>query len=241
MFGRANVKVALYQDGGANDLLGALIAALELGIDRARLRPIPPQNVSMHRRQVLFMSQLPKKAPRPGRGREFMQFAREIATVLQRSNAIADDGQRFLMSPRARHDLVAAYQDGNRALVARHGIADAGRFLELPSLDEPWSAPAPITAAERAAALGAVIRTYWTRRRNPLKAMGMTLQASVAFARMPRARPERPAPPAPAAPRGIAGPLKQEPDAMVLPSARQSIARRDKRSRRCYAWRTAHP
>jgi hypothetical protein len=209
VFGRANVKVALYRDGGANDLLGALVAALELEIDRAGLRPIPPQNVSMHRRQVLFMSQLPKEAPKPRGGRRHMQFAREIAMVLQRSRVIADDGGRFLMSPRARHDLVAAYQDGNRALVARHGIADAGRFIELPSLDEPWAAPAPITATERAAALGAVIRTYWTRRRNPLSALGMTLRASFAFARMPWSRPDRPGPsrpPGPPAPPKSPGP-----------------------------------
>ena len=189
VFGRENVHVALYKDERPNDLLGALLAALGIEIDRARLRPIPPQNVSLHRRQVLLMSQLPK-APDALLQRGQMKFTSRMAVALRGSDAIADDGQRFMMSPRARHDLVAAHRAGNQALVDRHGITDVGGFLDLPDPNAPWTPPAPITPAERAAALRAVLRAFWSKRR-PLYALGSALRVGLIFARMARTRNQR--------------------------------------------------
>ena len=57
-------------------------------------------------------------------------LAHFIARVVAGSDAIADDGVRFLMSPRQRRDLVAAHRAGNRALVERRAAAPAaGRRL----------------------------------------------------------------------------------------------------------------
>jgi hypothetical protein len=184
LFGRENVHVVLYRDGGPNDITGGLLAALGLDLDRSRLVAVPPQNVSMHRRMVRFMSELPKP-PGASRDRAKMQFARRIAGIVQDAGAIADDGGRFLMSPRERHDLVARHLDGNRALVARHALADQGGFIEAPDPAAPWEPPAPITGAERRAALAAVLRAGRTRR-NPFAALAFATRAGAAFARMAR-------------------------------------------------------
>ena len=101
VFGRENVHVVLYPDKGPRDIVGGLFGALGLDLDPARLAPVPPQNVSMHRRMVRFMSELPKP-PGASKDRAKMQFARRIAGIVQEAGAVADDGGRFLMSPRAR-------------------------------------------------------------------------------------------------------------------------------------------
>ena len=182
VFGRENVAVSIYREGGG-DVLGAFLTALGVAVDRAALAPVPPRNLSLHRRQVLFMAALPKDA-RAKADRSYRQLARRVAEALRETDAIADDDERFLLSPAERHALVARHQAGNRALAARHGL-DAGAFLELPDPDAPWRPPAPITAAERRAAFRAVVRSLWARR-NPLEALAGTTRAGAAFARMAR-------------------------------------------------------
>jgi hypothetical protein len=183
VFGPENVTVTIYKDGG-DDVLGAFLAALGVTVDRDALVPVPPRNVSLHRRQILFMSQLPK-SPRAHSDRSYYRLARQVAAALRASDAIAGDGERYLLSPRERHALVARHQAGNRALVARHGLTDIGAFLELPDPDAPWQPPAPITAAERRAAFRAVLRSFWARR-NPVAALADSTRAGAAFARMAR-------------------------------------------------------
>jgi hypothetical protein len=156
LFGEAALRVALFRDGKPNDLMGAFLAALGLTLDRSRLEVIPPINVSMHRRQVLFMAQFPKPTA-ARRSREGMKCGRRLARILRASEAIADDGRRYMLSPRERHDLVASHTAGNRALVERFAVADPGALLALPNPDTPWTPPAPIAAEERAARGG-----FWT-------------------------------------------------------------------------------
>ena len=154
IFGRENVRVMIYPDGEPNDLLAVrFLAALGVAPDHAALVPVPPRNQTAHRRVVLFMSGLPKP-PRAGTSRAQMSFNTRIVRSLRASDAIADDGIRHLLSPRERRDLVARYQQGNRALVARHRLAaeDIGRFLELPDPDAPWFQPPPSCAAPRSRA-----------------------------------------------------------------------------------------
>lgn len=182
LFGEEALRVALFRDGEPNDLMGAFLAALGLTLDRSRLEVIPPINVSMHRRQVLFMAQFPKPAA-ARRSREGMKFGRRLARILRASEAIADDGQRYMLSPRERHDLVAAHAAGNRALVERFAVADPGAFLALPDPDAPWSPPAPITAEERAAVRRAARGGFWTWRQ-PGTALRDTLRFRSGLARM---------------------------------------------------------
>ena len=183
VFGPDNVTVTIYKDGG-DDVLGAFLAALGVAVDRAALAPVPPRNLSLHRRQILFMSGLPKD-PRARSERSYRQLARHVAEALRDSDAIADDGGRYLLSPAERHALVARHQAGNRALVERHRLTDIGGFLELPDPDAPWAPPAPITAAERRAAFAAVARSFWAWR-SPFRALAETTRAGAAFARMAR-------------------------------------------------------
>jgi hypothetical protein len=185
VFGRENVTVTIYKERGG-DVLGDFLAALGVAVDRASLVPVPPRNLSLHRRQILFMAALPKD-PRASRSRDHMHLPTRIARLLRESDAIADDGGRGLLSPRERHDLVARHLPGNRALVARHGLGAAavGDFLDLPDPEAPWAPPAPITVAERRAALRAVMRGLLDRR-NLAAALADGTRAGAAVLRMAR-------------------------------------------------------
>jgi hypothetical protein len=181
-FGRGRVHVALYRDPGPNDIVGDLLALTGTRVDRACLRPVAPQNVSMHRRKTLFLAGMPKPAGATVDPRDRVA-PRFVARVVAASDAIADDGMRFLMSPAERHALVAAHLDGNRGLVARLGLADPGPFLELPDPEAPWSPPAPITPREltavRRAALAACLRG-----RNPVAAARLAVEVGRLLAPM---------------------------------------------------------
>jgi hypothetical protein len=176
-FGAERVHVALYRDPGPNDLVGDLLAATGTTLDPGRLKPVPRQNVAMDRRKTLFLGQMPKppEAADNAAARVAPHF---VARVLAGSTAVADDGGRFLMPPRARHALVAAHLASNRALVEGRGL-DPGPFLALPDPEAPWSPPAPITAAEVDAVwrecLVACVRS---RSRRPLAAARLAAQIS---------------------------------------------------------------
>lgn len=193
VFGRDAVTVVLYDDEGPNDILGAFLRALDLALDPARLRrPAGRENPAMHRRKVLFLSQVPKAAGAQHAART-MYVPRFIARVVARSEAVADDGGRFLMSPCQRHDLVAAHAAGNRALVARHGIAAPGCFLGRPDLEAPWTPPAPITRGEIAAVTREALAACRTGR-GPLGALRMATRVLPPLAAMAWAAARAPRP-----------------------------------------------
>ena len=185
-FGAGRLHVALYRDPGPNDIVGDLFAAVGAPVDPGSLKPVPRTNVSMARRKTLFLGQMPK--PEAARDDATARVAAYfVARVLAGSAAVADDGGRFLLSPAGRHALVAAHLEGNRAIVARHGLADPGGFLALPEPGEAWAPPAPITAAEvaavRRACLVACLRRH---RRNPLAAARLAAQVNALLRPMPR-------------------------------------------------------
>jgi hypothetical protein len=180
VFGRGNVIVRLYRDGGGNDIVGSFFQAIGVPVARERLRDVAPQNVSMHRRKLLFMAGVPKH-PLAEEDHRHMFLARFMARVVERSDAIADDRGRNMMSPAERHALVARHQEGNLAVVARHGIADPGGFVELPYPGEPWSPPAPITPAERGAVYRAALAEAWSGR-NPASALKLSARLAALFA-----------------------------------------------------------
>lgn len=180
IFGRDAVRIVVQKNRGG-DLFGDLLAAADTALDPAHRRDVGRLNVSMHRRKVLFLSHVPKR-PFATVDRRHWFPASFIARVVDRSDAIADDGGRNLLSPAERHALVARYLQGNRALVERYRISDPGDFTELPDPAAPWSPPAPITRAEAAAIWREVIADAW--RGNPGRsALKITLRTSLALAR----------------------------------------------------------
>ena len=128
----------VYDDFGGGDIVAPFLAALGLDLDTGQLAPVGRQNASMHRRKLLFLGGFPKPAAAGRWENGAARFPAGFVTrVLAASDAVADDGGRFLMAPAERHALVAAHLAGNRALVARHGIADPGGFVALPDPDTP--------------------------------------------------------------------------------------------------------
>ena len=186
--------------GRPNDLAGAFFAAIGLGGVLARLdRDVGRRNVSLHRRKVLLLAHVPKNRRRrpsllvpPG-------LPEVVVEVVAGSPAVADDGIRFTCSrPTARRALVARHLDGNRALVARYGIADPGGFVELPPPDPAWTPPAPISNREIARGLPRDRRRRLAARGGPLRRAASGPRGSPGSspasprAPPPRARPEPP-------------------------------------------------
>lgn len=191
VFGAGNVTVLIYRDPGPNDIVGDLLGALGVAVDRDRMTPVAAQNVSTSRRKVLFQSQVPKsrRTEVDARARALPSF---VAAAVAETPAIADDGERFLMSPRQRHDLVARYLAGNRAVLARHGIDQAEAFLTAPDPDAPWSPPAPITRAEVLGAWRTAL-AICRRNRSLPRAARLSARVTLLFAATLLLRPARPA------------------------------------------------
>ena len=173
--GQENVRVLLYRDGMPNDSLAALFTAMGLTLPDQLSRDVGRQNVSLPRRKVLFLLAVPKNRRRQPGLINPPEMIRFILSTVEKTKAIADDGKRFISSPEARRALVAEYQPGNRALVARHGIADPGAFVALPDLDPSWTPPEPITGREIAAVFREAASAYW-REKAPLNALGMSVR-----------------------------------------------------------------
>jgi len=179
VFGRDNLRVLLYRDRGPNDVAADFLAALDLGLDPSRAVDAGRLNISPHRRKVLFLSQVPKPDP------NIQDLAMFMTEVVGRSEAIADDGGRFLLAPQDRYRLVERHAAGNRALVARYGLADAGHFAGLPDPAADWSPPPPITPSERRAVLGeAMLACTRLRGRHPRFVLRMTGKVASLYVRM---------------------------------------------------------
>ena len=187
-FGFENVTVRLYRDDAPNDLAAAFFGAIGLDAVLPRIeRAVGRQNVSLNRRKALLLALVPKthrSLNPPG-------LSRTIVDTVTRSRAVAEDGVRFIFPPEQRRALVAGHLEGNRALVARHRIADPGGFVELPGIDPAWTPPAPISSTELAAVFREVVAALWAAH-GPLAAMDHTARLSAVFARVAvRARTAR--------------------------------------------------
>ena len=179
VFGERNVLVAFYSERVENDVLGAVLAALDARIDRAALREAPPQNVSVHRRKRVFLAHVPKSWTRDPRR---IATLRVIRRAVLASGAIADDGVRTLLSPEKRHALVAAHAAGNAALVRRHRLTPPPDFLELPDPGEAWAPPRPLAWSELFGVSRDVLRGCW-RGRGPLRGAAMAARVAPLLAR----------------------------------------------------------
>ncbi|HVH02570.1 MAG TPA: hypothetical protein VM891_06425 [Amaricoccus sp.] len=180
VFGPEALRVRLFHDSGPNDVVAEFLAAVGLaGRDLGPASPPPRQNASPHRRKVLFLGQVPKPDP------AIQDLSAFMATVVQKTRAIADDGERFLLAPPERHRLVARQAAGNRAVLARYGLDDRGQFASPPDPRDAWRPPRPITAGERqrvlAEALGAAARLRGRR-----FALRMAGKVATLYLRMPR-------------------------------------------------------
>ena len=181
VFGADNVRVRLYRDetpaGDPNDVIADYLSAIDVRLDRAQ--GVGRQNESPHRRKILFLGQVPKPDP------AIQDLAQHMTRVVEKSRAIADDGERFLLPPALRHRLVAPNAPGNRAIVARYGLADDGHFTAVPAADDPdWRPPAPITPAERRAVLGEAFAAAVRLRGHPRYRLRIAGKVAALAARM---------------------------------------------------------
>lgn len=182
LFGQQSIRPVIYDDVDRGDIVQPMLEILGIGLPRTAFAPIGRENSAMHRRKVLFLAGLPKaKAPGPASPAGFA--ARFVTRVLAKSDVIADDGVRYLLSPTERHALVAAHLEGNRAIVARYGIARPGSFVALPDLTEPWTPPAPISREETSAVWRATLAACFAGR-NPLRGAWLAARLSRPFLRL---------------------------------------------------------
>ena len=181
-FGKEAIRIVPYNSRRGNDLMDSFLSALGVALDPNDRRQVPPQNVAMHRRKVLFLSKVPKH-PRADVDRKHWFPASFVARQVARSAAIRDDGGRYLLSPQERYSLVASHRSGNAALIARYGIDDAGDFLDLPDQNAPWTPPEPISWSEFFSVWRDVLSAAATRN-GPYRAIGVGARSSALFARM---------------------------------------------------------
>ena len=143
-FGRRNVTPRIYRDDAPFDAVEDFRVLLGLPRTPATSAASTRANVSMPRRKVMFLGETVKK------GRPHAEVLATVAQVAQ-TQAIRDDGIRFLLSPQKRAKLVAKYAKGNEAICRRYGLdADAAYFTDATPSAYPWLPPQPITDRERA-------------------------------------------------------------------------------------------
>ena len=138
LFGRNAIGISVYRDDTENDLLKEFLRCAEIGIDPGEFSLPEPQRVSLTRRKVLALTQLDKRH----------HTARTVVESVRQCHAIADDGQKFLMSPAQRRDFLARFVASNR-LITQHFNLDCGDYLyDLESIPEDWVPPQPIAPEE---------------------------------------------------------------------------------------------
>ena len=171
VFGRDNVRVAIYRDGQDNDVIRDFLTAVDAFALGEQTRAIERQNTTLHRRKLMFLAGVPKPDP------EIQDLSALMTRVVERTEAIAPDGERFLLPPEDRRALVAAHVDGNRALVERHGVTDPGPFIRMPPEDPDWAPPRPLSRQE----INTVLReALATSLRHPGRRYAARMSAKVA-------------------------------------------------------------
>lgn len=154
IFGPENIRVAIYHDDDQpNNILADFLNAMEIQPDQEWVQNIRQQNVSLHRRKILFLSRVPKPDPK------IQDLASVMTDVVKRTDVIAEDGQKFLLGPAAQQALVAPYIAGNKALIERYHLKNAAHFATLPSAGTDWFPAQPISRREINAVLGEAMNT----------------------------------------------------------------------------------
>lgn len=142
-FGKDNIGLGVYRDIGPNDLVGEFLKVSGIDLDAKKLRPIPPQRVSLSRRKVALLSQLDKSN---------RKRARFVHDIIQGSTIVKDDGIKYQMSPEARRDFLRTYREGNFELAKRFDLnVDQTSFLISDELHQvPWRPLEPFSEQELA-------------------------------------------------------------------------------------------
>lgn len=137
-FGRRSIFPGLYRDDRREDVMANFLELAQIPLNVADLAPVPPTRVSLHRRKVAFLARLNKSK---------LPIYRKLRNFVVKSDAIADDGRKYLLPPDARAALVREHASGNAALCARYGT-DWGDYLTTPTPDPDWTPAEPVTAGE---------------------------------------------------------------------------------------------
>jgi hypothetical protein len=138
-FGKENIRICLYRDNATTPLSGLLLEQLDLSLNPEKVTDVGRQNVRMHRRKTLFMSQVPKQNKK---------LTPLVLKIVKATRLIKDDGFTFLLSPQQRSDFLKKYIDGNVALMKRHALPEADWFADASPFEAEWVPAAPIRAQE---------------------------------------------------------------------------------------------
>lgn len=104
---------------------------------------IPPSvNTSLPRRKTLFLSQVDKTT---------LSDKAAFVAALHQSEAIADDGIRYVTSPEARSRFYDSYRPYLEVVLRQFGIEDVDGFLGYSPPCDKWELARPVTAQEVAA------------------------------------------------------------------------------------------
>lgn len=156
-FGAQSIHPGLYRDDRREDLMANFLELSGIPLTVEDLIPVPPTRVSLHRRKVAFLALL-DKSNKPA--------FRKVRKLVAGSDAITEDGCKYLMSPEDRAAFLGKYTASNLSLCQRYGT-DWAPYLTTPTPDPDWFEAAPTTPAEltaltksaEAAGIGSDLRT----------------------------------------------------------------------------------
>ena len=154
-FGLENIKLCLYRDNARTPLRGLLLEQLDLGLNPEKLTDVAHQNIRMHRRKTLFMSQVPKQDKK---------LSWHVLKTVRETKLIKDDGYKYLLSPQQRSDFLTQYVEGNVALTERYALPEARWFTDTRPLDAEWEPAEPIRPEEYMGVLIQALRASSSQR-----------------------------------------------------------------------------
>lgn len=126
---------ALWVEGDiALDLLHVAGLSDLRGLNRPK-----PLNESLQRRKTIFLSRIDTYS---------RESRTDFITAIRESGAIADDGVRYIASPRDRRRFYEEYRAGTESILRLFGISDADTFLAYRPPNDDWYPPEPITSEE---------------------------------------------------------------------------------------------
>lgn len=177
VFPSKNIHIKIYRDDIKTNVVQDFVNIL--GIDASEFKQAERLNVSMSRRETLFLSRV-SKIP--------LTTKDSVQNPMMEGKKIRDDGQRFILSPEQRRAVLLPYLEDNRRIGEQYDPDAADWFANTPE-DGAWIPPEPISREEQLAVWKDCV-AYQFRKRGRLLGLFGAIAISLRLARASM-RPQR--------------------------------------------------
>lgn len=133
------IHIKIYRDDAKTNVVQDF--AHLIGIDTENFQQAERLNVSLTRRETLFLSRV-SKIP--------LTTKESVQNPMVDGKKIRNDGERFILSPDQRREVLIPYLEDNRRIAERYDPSAVEWFTTTPD-DESWTPPEPISREEQLA------------------------------------------------------------------------------------------